>query len=136
MTAPVLDPRVHRTAFKALLTGPLNGHVYDYGKVPGLDNNPGTVPGRYILPTVSRAYRESLQSTRHASRSSWRVSVRHVGLTTNEADWAGFLVSGLLDSAVIEIGGFRSTPLQHDVTDDVMADGGMFSGLIAWTYTL
>lgn len=136
MSAPVLDPRVHRAAFTALLTAPLNGHVYAWGKVPGLDNNPGSIPGRYALLAVSRAYRESLQSTRHATRSSWRVSVRHVGLTTNEADWAGFLVSGVLDSVVVEIGGFRSTPLQHDVTDDVRQDDGMFSGLVAWTYTL
>lgn len=143
MTAPVLDERAHFAAWQARIATGLtlvdslgNPVIYDHGEVPGEDNNPGSLPRRFALLQVERRYLESLHSTRHATRSSWRIAVRHVGHTVDEARWVGMHVSAALDSKTIDIEGFTSTPAQHEQTNAVTADDGLFSGLAVWTYTL
>lgn len=139
MTAPVLDERAHFAAIQAAIAAAntqLGADTYDYGEVPGEDGNEGTIPRIFVLLQVERRYLETLHSTRHSTRSSWRIAVRYVGRTVDEARWAGKHVSAALDAAVLDVEGFSSTPVQHEQTNAVTADDGLFSGLSVWTYTL
>lgn len=139
MSAPVLDVRAHFDAAKAAITAvdaQLGNDTYDFGEVPGLDGNDGTMPRIHALLQVERRHLAPTHNARRASRSSWRVSVRYVGATVDETAWALKHISTALDSKRLVIEGFTSTPLQHDVTDAIARDGGLRSGLTAWTYTL
>lgn len=139
MSAPVLDVRAHFDAARAAIAGAntqLGEDTYDFGEVPGQDDNDGTLPRIYALLQVERIYLPSTHGGRRATRSSWRVSTRYVAPTVDEAAWALKHISAALDSKRLVIEGFTSTPLQHDVTDAIARDGGLRSGLTAWTYTL
>ena len=139
MSAPVLDVRAHFDAVKAAIAAvnaQLGNDTYDFGEVPGLDGNDGTAPRIHALLQVERIYLPSTHGGRRATRSSWRASARYVGTTVDEATWALKHISTALDSRRLVVEGFTSTPLQHDVTDAIARDGGLRSGLTAWTYTL
>lgn len=139
MSAPVLDIRAHFDAIKATIAAvnaQLGEDTYDFGEVPGLDGNDGNVPRIHALLQVERMYVPSAHTARRATRSGWRASVRYVGTTVDEAGWALKHISTALDSKRLVVEDFTSTPLQHDVTDAIARDGGLRSGLTAWTYTL
>lgn len=141
--APVLDERPHFAAAKARITlvhAQLGADTFNFGEVPGLlgptgKANPGTTPAEYALLQVERAFLSSAKQT-HSTRSAWRLSVRGVGATSNEAKWVMAQVAAAFESATLTISGFTSTPLQHDVSDPVAEDGPVFSGFTAYTYVL
>jgi len=144
MTAPVLDERPHFAAAVTALAATnaqLGADTFDFGEVPGTlgpngTKNPGTTPNRYVLLQVERTFYQSNKSTRHSTRSLWRLSVRFVGATSDEAKWAGARVAEAFESARLTVAGRTSTPLQHDVSDPVAEDDGKFSGFTSYTYAL
>lgn len=141
--APVLDERPHFAAAKARLTvvhAQLGADTFNFGEVPGLQGpsgklNEGTTPAEYALLQVERTFYPSAKQT-HSTRSAWRLSVRGVGTTSNEAKWVMAQIATAFESATLTVGGFISTPLQHDVSDPVAEDGPVFSGFTAYTYVL
>ena len=141
--APVLDARPHFTAAKARIGAvhtQLGIDTYRFGEVPGTlgpngQLNPGERPAIYVLVQVERTYYPSAKQT-HSTRSTWRISLRYVGATYSEAEWAGARISEAFESTTLNVAGFLSKPLAHDVSDPVAADDGMFSGFVAFTYAL
>lgn len=137
MTAPVLDEREHAKVLAAAIKAQLGPRdVYEYGDVPGVDGNAGTQPSIYALIQVSRRFIPALHSTREASRSGWRVSVRAVGSTVNECRWATSRIALALDSQRVAIAGHLSTRIQHETSDEVTPDGDRFEALSRFTYAL
>lgn len=141
-SAPVVDERVHRDVIVPLLAtavGRLDADgkpvIYDYGKVPGADGNAGTLPPIYLLLTVERRATGVYRAAR-AGVSGWRISIRGVGRTVDEARWALHKATVALDEQNLLIGGKTSTPVTFNTSQAVGKDDGRFSGLIAWTYAL
>lgn len=141
--ALVLDERKHVAAIKTVLeaalgnepgTVPPVGRVYDYGTVPGADGNAGTLPNIFTLLGLERRYVEPDRAGR-TSRSGWRLTVRYVGRTVDEARWAAAKVAAALETRLV-VDGVTSTPLTHESTQAIALDEGRFSGWAAFTYVL
>lgn len=140
-SAPVTDERVHRDVIEPMLRAALGidapgiQRVYDYGDVPGTDGNQGKLPDIFVLPTLERRYVGPRRDGR-AGRSGWRLSVRYVGSTVDEARWALNKVTAAIDEQRFTIGGVISTPVTHESTTDIAPDDGRYSGLTVWVYAL
>lgn len=139
-----LDERPHFAAAKARIAAvhaELGAKVFRFGDVPGAlrpdgSRNPGETPATYVALQVERMYLPTNKNARHSTVSGWRVSARLVGTDSDEAGWVGDKVTKAFENARLTIAGARSTPLQHDVSDPVDRDDGMFSGFVAYTYTI
>lgn len=135
--APGLDEQAHVDALTDLLTGPLNGHVYSHGKVPGADGNDGDLPDIYVVLTLERRYAgDAPRKAGYVSRSGWRVLVRGVGRTVKEARWALVQATSALEDVHLVIDETRSTPITHESSTPIAPDDGRQSGLVEWTYAL
>lgn len=142
MTSP-LDERAHAAAIEAMVSAAIgteeNGdaRVYDYGKVPGADGNDGVLPRIYALVSIERRAGVTNLKVGRTSRSGWRLTIRYVGHTTNEARWAGLQIAVAVNEKQITIGSTEpSTPITHESTTAVAPDGGLYSGLVQYTYAL
>lgn len=142
-TAPGLDPRDHLAAVKAAITSHLGPWVaYSFGEVPGDPDHPDEdqrdpelLPPMYALVAVDRRYAPSPRGG-HASRSSWRVWVRSVGTTVDEALWVQAHVYEGLDGALLTVSGHATTPLEHESSTTPEPDGGRLSALSQFIYSL
>ena len=133
--ALVLDERKHVEAIKAALTAALGANrVFDYGTVPGTDGNAGTLPPIFLLLGLERRYVEPTRAGR-TTRSGWRLTVRYVGRTVDEARWAAAKVAEALETRLV-VDGVTSTPVTHESTQAIALDDGRFSGWSAFTYAL
>lgn len=140
-TAPALDTRAHSTAIKAAIEARLGGsHAYDYDDVPGSsqagspDLRSADLPDIYAAVSVERRYMPARRITAQAGRSGWRVAVRTVGRTVDEARWAQKRVAEALDEAQLTIDGLTTTAFQHESWTDADYDDGRYSGLTVYTY--
>jgi hypothetical protein len=129
------DERPHATAILAALNAELSPRVaYTRGKVPGLDNNPGTEPDIYaVLDLVRRDGSPRMRAGR-TSRRSWRATVRGVGSTVDEARWALSRASTALEGVQLSVAGSFTTPLDFEGGQVVAPDKGRYSGALTWTY--
>lgn len=137
MSTTTLDERLHVAAIKAAIKaqfGPNN--VYDYGTVPGADGNAGTLPNIFALVSLERRYNPNLTLAARASANGWRLSVRVVGRTMDEARWALLKVATALNEQRLTIDGRATTPLQYESPRPPELDDGRFSGLASYTYAL
>lgn len=131
-----LDERDHLDLITTMLTAAVgDNRVYLYGQVPGSDGNPDELPEIYVLVSLERRQVIPRQAGR-TNRTSWRLSVRYVGRTTSEAQWAGWKTATALNEQQITVAGITSTPFLHETTNAVAPDAGLYSGLVAYTYTL
>ncbi|AIY15843.1 hypothetical protein KR76_01970 [Pimelobacter simplex] len=137
----MVDERVHRDVIVGLLTAAglvdsaAKPIVFDYGNVPGADGNAGTLPPIHLLLTVERRAAGVFRAGR-AGVSGWRITLRGVGRTVDEARWALNKATGALDEQNLLIGGKTSTPVTFNISQAISKDDGRFSGLVAWTYAL
>lgn len=137
MSAPSFDERPHADALAAAIKAQFGPwECYEHGEVPGLDGNAGSIPDIFALVQVSRRYLPTQQAVRRASRTAWRASIHAVGRTADECRWAMNRISLALDSQRLAVSGRASTPIQHETSDDPGPDGGRFSALVRFTYTL
>ena len=122
------------------VAGALAGAIFDFGDIPGVDGNPGTLPRLYGLLECQRMPLEALHASRLATRSAWRVTARSVGSTADEARWVAKQFASAFDSARLTIEGFESTPLFHEETEAVARFGSgtdrWFEGQSSWSYCL
>lgn len=133
--ALVLDERKHVAAIKTLLNAALSPNLaYDYGTVPGADGNAGTLPPIFVLLGLERRYVEPTGAGR-TTRSGWRLTVRYIGRTTDEARWAAAKVAQAMETR-LTVDGVVSTPVTHESTQAIAPDDGRFSGWAAYTYAL
>lgn len=137
----VLDERAHADVLKPLLAAELGTdpdgteRLYNYGEVPGADGVPGTLPKIYALLTIERRVAPAVRVGR-ASHTGWRVSVRYVARTVDDARWAAMKVAGALNEITIEVDGIESTPLTHESEAAIAPDSTFLSGLLQYTYAL
>lgn len=136
-SAPAVDERAHRDVIKAaLLTKFPNPVVFDFGTVPGLDGNAGSTPRIHALLAIERRYVEPRRAGL-TGLSGWRVSVRGVGRTPDEARQALLWATAALEENRLTVADVVSTPLAHEsTTNPERDDDGWFSGLASWTYAL
>lgn len=128
------DERPHAAAILAALNTALDPRVaYTRGKVPGLDNNAGTEPAIYAIVDLERRNHAPTLRAGRTVRRGWRVSVRGVGRTVDEARWALARVSTALEGATLPVG-VGTSPLLFETADEVAPDGGRYSGAVTYTY--
>jgi hypothetical protein len=137
-----LDEREHIAVLTPMLDATLGVdpdsdelRVYEYGKVPGADGNPGVLPRIYVLISLGRRFVPANKGDTTA-RSGWRVSLRYVGHTIDEVRWAGARIADALDQKRITVAGLDSTALLHESTTPAKPDSGLFSALVSYTYAL
>lgn len=130
MTAPALDAREHAELWRSLIAARMNGHAYDY------DDVPKTLPNIYALVSVERRFTASARATSQASRSSWRLSVRGVGRTIAECQWADKRITEAVEQHRALIGGKTSTLPRHETSNAPKPDDSRHSSLTHWTYSL
>lgn len=137
-----LDERAHIAVLTPMLTATVGNlasvdedRVFEYGKVPGADGNPGKLPRVYVLVSISRRFAQP-NKVNMTTRSAWRLSLRYVGHTVDEARWAGCQIANALNQKQITVGAFTSTALTHETTTHVEPDDGLYSGLVVFTYAL
>jgi hypothetical protein len=134
-TAPATDERQHIAAVSAALTASVGANrVFEYGKVPGQSGNPGSLPDIFVLPALER--RNGPTDQGRARRSGWRLQVRYVGRTANEARWAAERVSQALEGKRLTVDGVESTPVVFESATRIAPDDGRYSGESVWTYAL
>lgn len=125
-----LDERLHRTAIVAAVNAFEDDlPVYDYGKTPA------TLPPIFALLGIERRYVEPTVAGR-SHRSGWRVTIRYVGRTVDEARWAGLKVAEAIDEKRLTVDGATSTPVTHESTQAIALDDGRFAGYAIYTYAL
>lgn len=140
MSTPVVDERTHSTVLQALLVGTVNAaeeepaRVFDYGTVPGLDDNDGVLPDIYVVTYLERRYVPPFRAGRPAV-TGWRVVCRYVGRDVDEARWAANQVAEALDGITITVGD-RTALITFETNSDIEPDEGRYSGSSSWTYAL
>lgn len=130
------DFRPHATAIRAAIKAalPASTNTYDYATVPGTNGNAGTVPASYVIVAVERRYNPNLRMTAQAGMTGWRVSVRSVATTVNNAGLLMAAVSTALNEQRIEVDGASTTPIQFESDQTPEYDTGKYAGLSLWTY--
>lgn len=141
-TAPAIDERQHsavviaaiQAAFTALNPA-WSEAVFDFGSVPGQDQNEGVVPDIFVALQIERRYVTPIRMVTLPTRSSWRISAHHVARTVNNARLAALAVATALDGQRLIVAGASSTPVLLENTTSIQPDDGMFSGSSQWIYT-
>lgn len=129
------DERPHATAILAALNTELSPRTaYTRGKVPGLDNNAGTEPAIYAILDLERRDGGPSMRAGRTLRRSWRVTVRGVGSTVDEARWALARASTALEGVQLSVSGSYTTPLDFEAGEGVAKDGTRYSGSLTYTY--
>lgn len=135
--AHALDERQHAEALKAAINARLTPHsTFEYGAVPGLNGNAGTHPSIYALVQVERRSIPTRSAVRRATRTGWRASIRAVGRTPNETRWASQRIAEALDGTRLTVGGFETTPVEHETSDAPALDADRFESLTRYVYAL
>ena len=136
------DERLHRAALGTLLGPVVNGQLYDYGEAPGDPNNPDKdaralpLPEIFVLLGIERRGGIEAKNACRTARSGWRISLRYVGRTVDDARWAASKCAAALDGTRLVIDGVTSTPVTHESTQAIAPDDGRFSGVEFYTYAL
>lgn len=138
MSAVIIDARPHAAAVKAAVTAAMAPQwtAYDYGKVPGADGNPGSLPYIYAIVTLERRYNPNLRLSANASSGGWRATVRCVGRTADECRWAMNKAATALNETRLTVDGRTTTPIQFESEQNPEPDDGRLSALSVWTYAL
>lgn len=135
MTA-LVDSRPLTEAVRAAVETALGAwQVYDYGQVPGADNNAGPMPAIYGLLSVERTPGSERRMSGQHNVSGWRIVVRVVGTTVNETRWALNKVAVALNETTLNVGTRSTTPIQFERDQAPELDEGRFSALSSWTTT-
>jgi len=130
------DFRPHATVIMAAIKAalPASVGVYDYSTVPGTNNNAGTVPAAFVIVAIERRYNPNLRVTAQAGSTGWRVTIRCVASSVNNA---GLLMAGVataLDEKHLAVNGALTTPIQSESNETPEYDSGDYSGRSFYTY--
>lgn len=131
----LLDPRAYSTAIKAALTESLGpDRVFEYGQVPGADNTPGTLPYIFALISLERRFNPDVRLSAETEVVAWRLSVRSMGRTISETQWAMFRVAAALNEKSLPVGDDFTSPLQFESDQAPELDDGRYSGMSTFTF--
>ncbi|GAA2008094.1 hypothetical protein [Nocardioides kribbensis] len=131
----LFDSRPIVTAVKAALTVTLGAdRVFEYGDVPGADNNPGSLPRIFALPSIERRFNPALRFSAETDVVAWRLSVRVVGSTVDEARWALFKVAAALNEQSLPVAETFTTPMQFESDQAPESDDGRYSAVATYTF--
>jgi hypothetical protein len=136
VTAPTIDAQLFFDAVKAAVVGEFGANVYEYGKAPGADGNPGVLPSKYLLLVVERRFVPPSRMSRTASRTGWRITGVGVGRysPTNARDALTALATAL-DGQLLTVNGVVTTPIEFESGQAPVKEGASewFSGFDAYT---
>lgn len=137
MTAPTLDARKHAEALKVDLKAALNSqHVYDYDEVPGVDGNPGPLPGIFALISVELVPSTNRRMTGQSAVRRWIASVSGLGETVDESRWALAKIAGALYEKRLTVDGTATSPLLSPEPGQApRREDGRYIGRLIFTYS-
>lgn len=142
-TLAELDERQHAATVKAAVTALLGSwSAYDYDEVPGSALNASEAarnqrtPAIYVLVSVERRPNLNRRASGHTVTSGWRLTVRAVGTTVDEARWALSKATAALNERSLTIAGRPTTLLQFESGTAPEPDDGRYSASATWTYAL
>lgn len=135
--AAEFDERIIAAALAAALNTALAPHaVFEFGEVPGADENPGVLPDIYVVSALERRFVQSGRAVGRTDRTGWRIQLRYVGRDVAEARWCVPRIATALNGKTITVSGTESTPITHETSQAVGPDSGRFSGLVEYTFAL
>lgn len=130
-TITELDERQHATAIKAAVSTALGEwDAFDYDEV----SEP--LPDIFALVQVERRFNPNRRACGRASTSGWRVTIRAVGTTVDEARWALMKATQALDETVLTVADRPTTLLQFESSTAPELDDRLYSASATWTYAL
>lgn len=96
-----------------------------------------TLPSGYAEVYVTERQINGDRAAGRGTLRGWRVQVRAVGTTDNNAAEIRARVRTALEDVPVTVGGQDSTPLIRGLSDDPIGpDGTYYSGLSEWVYSL
>jgi hypothetical protein len=134
----LLDQRAHADAIKAAVTAAMapKWSAYDFGGVPGFDDNTGDQPNLFALISVDLIPGSNQRMSAQTGVTRWRVGIRGVGRTVDEVRWVLFKAAGVLHEKSLTVDERLTTPLQSEPGQAPSKDAeGRYSGLSTYTYT-
>lgn len=132
----LIDARPHSKAIVAAVTAELDiWSAYTYDKVPGLQANTGTAPGIFVAVSVERRTNPVLRTPGRAGSAGWRVSLRCVGRTVAEAQWAQWRVGVALNENRLLVNSVYTSRFQPEPSDAPAPDDGRYSAVETYIYT-
>lgn len=123
------DDRPHMAALITALNAELTPReAFARGTVPEEE------PAIYVVVDIERRGGAAPLRNVRTARRSHRVTVRGVGRTVKEAQWALAEASSALEGATLTVSGGTTTPLVFESAEGVSEDEGRYSGALTWTY--
>lgn len=108
--------------------------AYARGTVPGLSGAPGVEPPIYGVVDLERRDGDAPLRSARTTRRAWRVTLRGVGRTVSEAQWALARMSAAVEGVSLTVGSAQTSPLIFEAAEGVAPDDGRYSGSITYTY--
>lgn len=131
----LVDARPHATAVKSALDAALGPwDAYDYDDLPGANGNAGTLPGIFVTISLERRYNPLIRPPGRADSVGWRLALRSVGRTVDEARWAQLRTADALNEKRLLVAGEYTTRLQFETGDAAAFDDGRYSATDFYTY--
>ncbi|RNL66243.1 hypothetical protein EFK50_01045 [Nocardioides marmoriginsengisoli] len=132
----IATPEQHATAVLAVLNAALNPgtkprYAYDF------DDVPSPRPAEYVEVSVTRRFGGEIREDGTTGTTGWRITARYVAKRVSDARLMQSKCTTALEDVPLMVAGELTTgPLFE--TSEVIApdDGGYFTGLDAFTYTL
>lgn len=146
-TAPAVDERKHIDVFQAAINAAMvaagsPARCYGYDEVPGTkqdgseDKVPGKLPNIFVLISLERRFYPPSRQIGRAGRSGWRLSLRGLGRSVDECQWALLRIVEAVEERRFTVDGSRSGPVQHESSTAPTWDDGRYSATKTFTYTL
>jgi hypothetical protein len=106
--------------------------AYEYDDAP-------QTGGNYVIPFLARTSGSNLYTAGGDLTSTWRLSIRVVGVGVTNARVLLDRANAVVEHAAITVGGVRSTPAHFQTEDPIRQDeqfADLWSGLRSYTYAL
>lgn len=131
------DANPHMTAWLTLLNSALGSMTparaaYDYDDAP-------KTGGDYVILFLVRTSGSDARTPSGDRTSSWRLSVRSVGVGVTNARILLDAANAVVDAARVTVGSVVATPAQFQTEDPIRQDeqyADLWSGLRSYTYVL
>lgn len=123
------------TAILAALNAALAPAVaYDYSKVPGAYGNEGSRPKMFAVVDISRKFEDKRRTSGEVSIDGYRIGVRYVAKSTNDARNMRTLTTGVLEDKILSTESGEIGPFAFESSEAIVPDDGYQSGSDVFTF--
>lgn len=134
----LLDARPVAIAAKAALDITLapKWKAWDYDELPekAPDGKALPLPNIFALLSIERRFNETRILSGDDGLTGWRIAVRSLGRTVDEALWAMFKVATALDGQRLTINGALTPPIQFESDQAPTPDETRYGGISYYTF--